>query len=119
MECLKWKFQRWCILLVAMSAVSSCSSISLQLDGPESVCKEPTAYIYGGTVRNAILAFGGVSAAAAGGEYDGLGVLMAGYAVIDFPFSLIADTLFLPLSVPRTILNCNRKSSLKKSEFRF
>ena len=108
---------KWCVLIFSICLVSSCSSLSLQLSDSERVCKEPTGYVYGGTVRNVVLAFGGLAATVK--QADGLGALIAGYAVIDFPFSLVVDTLFLPLSVPRTVMSCHANEPPAKAGFLF
>ena len=40
-----------------------------------------------------------------------------GHNVLDLPFSLIADTIVLPYTIPRTIYNCHHPEDMPKTDF--
>lgn len=92
------------VLLTSVTAIGGCSTLlfhsGIGSEG-EAPCKFPF-YVYGGVSLNITL-FKDAISPIGGGEISGSGIV---YSAVDFPFSVIADTILLPLSIPRDMIEC-------------
>lgn len=88
--------------LIMLVMATGCSTINSLAFWPEKECGFPIS-TYSGTTFNVLL----FSKAIISGNTDSTyRVIGATYSAVDFPFSLVADTALLPLSVVNDIKSC-------------
>ena len=78
------------VLLLGLALAPGCASIALQV-APVTETGYDGPAIYSGTIFDVLAVVGGVSAGNEGS--------IAALLIFDLPFSLVMDTLFLPLSI--------------------
>ena len=93
------------ILICAFTTLTGCSTLLKQAGGVGSnPCKFLNWYIYGGTTTDiALLVVSLVGVETGAGGRVAMGI----YSIVDLPLSLVADTLILPISIPRQIIECS------------
>ena len=99
------------VALIASLLLSSGCATTFTMDfpdrqGSQGPCTEP--YIYSGTQFNGNSIYYGFKKTLSfekqsGREYS---FLFAILSILDFPFSLVLDTLFLPITIPLHVDNC-------------